>query len=80
MKPQFKGLVAAIFGLVVTTLMILVKVVPLVPGHFTRYEWIALAIWAGLGLLIRTPPDETYFRRRAEATKSSPITGATEEP
>jgi amino acid transporter len=80
MKPQFKGLAAAIFGLVVTTLMILVKVVPLVPGHFTRYEWIALAIWAGLGLLIRTPPGETYFRRRAEAAESSSITGATEEP
>jgi len=35
--------------------MILVKVVPAVPGHFTRYEWIALVIWGGLGVLVRTP-------------------------
>jgi hypothetical protein len=37
----------------VTLLMILVKILPLVPGHFTRYEWLALAIWATLGYLAR---------------------------
>jgi len=62
MKPSARGLAAAIFGLLVTSLMIFVKIVPIIPGHFTRYEWIALAIWAGIGLLIRTPPNETYFR------------------
>ena len=72
MKPQFRGMAAAIFGLVVTTLMVLVKVVPIVPGHFTRYEWIALAIWAGIGLLIRTPRSQEYFRQNAEATSASP--------
>jgi hypothetical protein len=35
--------------------MILVKVLPIVPGHFTIYEWIALAIWATLGFLMRLP-------------------------
>jgi hypothetical protein len=35
--------------------MILVKLVPLVPGHFTRYEWLALALWAGAGAMIRAP-------------------------
>ncbi len=25
------------------------KVLPQVPGHFTHYEWIALAVWVGLG-------------------------------
>jgi len=24
---------------------------PIIPGHFTHYEWIALAIWASLGFL-----------------------------
>jgi hypothetical protein len=33
--------------------MVLVKVVPVIPGHFTRYEWMALAVWAGLGAVIR---------------------------
>jgi len=29
--------------------------VPFVPGHFTRYEWMALALWAALGASIRVP-------------------------
>ena len=54
MKPASIGFVAAVFGLLVTSFMILGKVVPVVPGHFTRYEWIALAIWSGVGLLLKT--------------------------
>jgi basic amino acid/polyamine antiporter, APA family len=54
MKPRFLGRLAAVFGLVVTALMILVKVLPFVPGHFSVYEWIALAAWATLGVLART--------------------------
>jgi amino acid transporter len=53
MKPNLAGRVAAGFGALATVLMILVKVLPIVPGHFTRYEWIALAIWAALGALMR---------------------------
>jgi hypothetical protein len=41
--------------MLVTILMVLVKVIPVIPGHFTRYEWIALAIWAALGALLRVP-------------------------
>lgn len=55
MKPAFRGRAAAVFGLLVTSMMVLVKVVPLVPGHFTRYEWLALALWAAAGALIRVP-------------------------
>jgi len=60
MQPGLRGRAAAAFGLLVTALMVLVKVVPVVPGHFTRYEWIALAIWAALGLLITLPVSGTY--------------------
>jgi amino acid transporter len=52
MKPALAGRAAAIIGLLVTSLMILAKVVPFVPGHFTRYEWIALGVWCGLGVLV----------------------------
>jgi amino acid transporter len=39
----------AVFGLLVGIVMLLMKIVPLVPGHFTGYEWLALAIWVALG-------------------------------
>jgi basic amino acid/polyamine antiporter, APA family len=52
MKPALGGRAAAMVGLLVTSMMILAKIVPVVPGHFTIYEWIALVIWAGLGWLI----------------------------
>jgi len=53
MRPSILGRAAAATGLVVTSLMILMKVPPTVPGHFTIYEWIALAAWLVLGLLLR---------------------------
>jgi amino acid transporter len=53
MATDFPGRAAASFGILVTLLMILVKILPLVPGHFTRYEWLAVAIWATLGYLAR---------------------------
>ena len=49
MKPATAGRVAALIGLLVTSLMIVAKVVPVIPGHFTRYEWIALGVWIALG-------------------------------
>jgi basic amino acid/polyamine antiporter, APA family len=39
------------FGLLVAVAMALMKIVPLVPGHFTIYEWIALDVWIALGLI-----------------------------
>ena len=56
MKPSLAGRAAAVFGVLVTVLMVLVKVVPIVPGHFTLYEWMAVAIWAGIGALMRVSP------------------------
>lgn len=53
MRPHGVGQAAAIFGLLVTSTMILVKVVPLIPGHFSWHEWVALGIWAALGTIVR---------------------------
>jgi APA family basic amino acid/polyamine antiporter len=39
------------FGLLVAVAMLLMKVVPAVPGHFTIYEWLALGIWIALGII-----------------------------
>src|SRR5579864_2687744 len=39
----------ASFGLLVGIAMGLMKIIPVVPGHFTVYEWIALAAWIAVG-------------------------------
>jgi hypothetical protein len=57
MRPSSFGKAAAIAGMVVTILLMLLKVLPQVPGHFTRYEWAALVVWVGLGILVRRNAD-----------------------
>ena len=47
--------IVAGFGLLVAIAMLLMKVVPAIPGHFTVYEWLALGIWIALGALARRP-------------------------
>jgi amino acid transporter len=37
-------------GAAVSVAIILMKIVPGVPGSFTRAEWIAFALWSGIGL------------------------------
>lgn len=55
MKPDWRGQAAAVFGILVTSMMCLAKVLPMVPGHFTRYEWIALALWTAIGVMLSVP-------------------------
>jgi basic amino acid/polyamine antiporter, APA family len=49
----------AVVGLLVGLSMIFMKLAPVVPGHFSRYEWLALCIWIILGVVA--------LRRRATA-------------
>jgi len=48
-KVSAAGKAAAILGLVVAVALALMKIVPIIPGHFTVYEWLALAVWCVLG-------------------------------
>jgi basic amino acid/polyamine antiporter, APA family len=41
----------AAFGLLVAVAMVLMKLLPAVPGHFSRYEWLALGAWIALGAI-----------------------------
>jgi amino acid transporter len=41
----------AIFGLAIAIALALMKVIPIIPGHFTLYEWVALASWCVLGAI-----------------------------
>jgi APA family basic amino acid/polyamine antiporter len=54
--PQHSKLSAAerlvaSLGLLVAIAMLLMKVVPAIPGHFTVYEWLALGSWVALGVI-----------------------------
>ena len=60
------------FGLAVTSLMVLVKVFPVVPGHFSRYHWMALAIWGVLGALIRVPSNRKISEYKIEVPDVAP--------
>src|ERR1700686_996931 len=42
-------------GIVVSLLLFLMKVLPVVPGHFSPAEWIALGIWVALGAILHRP-------------------------
>jgi basic amino acid/polyamine antiporter, APA family len=43
-------------GILVSLLLLLMKLVPAFPGHFTQAEWIALAIWLTIGTLFHRRP------------------------
>jgi APA family basic amino acid/polyamine antiporter len=73
MKPPWLRRSAAVAGLIVTSAMILVKVVPLVPGHFTWHEWIAVAIWGALGIAVRAsrnPDPLQHSEMKVQSVKS----------
>jgi hypothetical protein len=48
----------AAMGGVVSSLLLLMKWIPGVPGHFTLAEWIALGAWLALGFGIRRRPQQ----------------------
>ena len=49
--PGVQRRVAAV-GAAVGACMVLMKVLPFVPGHFNGYEWLALSGWITSGLLL----------------------------
>jgi APA family basic amino acid/polyamine antiporter len=49
-------------GLLVAIAMLLMKVVPAIPGHFTMYEWLALVIWIALGMIAHRKGTDLVLR------------------
>jgi len=43
----------AVAGMIIALLLAAMKLLPSIPGHFSRYEWIALLVWAATGLALR---------------------------
>jgi len=50
MGPAPRERMVAAVGVLVGLLMILMKIVPGIPGHFSGYDWLALVTWSALGL------------------------------
>jgi APA family basic amino acid/polyamine antiporter len=44
-------------GILVSLLFVLMKLLPVFPGHFTFWEWIALTVWLLLGVVLRRRPN-----------------------
>jgi basic amino acid/polyamine antiporter, APA family len=55
MKPPSRQKAVATLGALVACAMVLMKVLPFVPGNFSRWEWLALALWLLTGILIGRP-------------------------
>ncbi|HEX6908304.1 MAG TPA: APC family permease, partial [Terriglobales bacterium] len=56
MRPLPLRRAVAILGVVVAVGMVFMKILPFIPGHFSVYEWIALAAWICLGWALRKRP------------------------
>jgi APA family basic amino acid/polyamine antiporter len=52
MGPAPHQRLIAMIGAMVGAAMVLMKVIPGVPGHFSGYEWLALAVWTALGVVL----------------------------
>lgn len=52
MKPRLQEFLIALLGAIVALAMALMKVFPFVPGHFSSWEWLVLALWIILGTLL----------------------------
>jgi len=53
LSPTAAGRRVAFTGATVTLLMVLMKLLPFVPGHFSRYEWLAFFLWCALGAAVK---------------------------
>ena len=51
-ENSLKARFIATIGAVVALLLLLMKLVPALPGHFSHAEWIALGVWLALGILL----------------------------
>ncbi len=55
MRPPARERAIAALGALVGLAMVLMKILPFVPGNFSRWEWLALGLWLLTGILIGRP-------------------------
>jgi amino acid transporter len=71
MRPRTVDRLIAILGVLVGIAMILMKLVPIVPGHFSGWEWLTLALWIILGTLVWRPRNIPQTAKPAPSTVDS---------
>ena len=52
LEKRPRGRAVAGFAAAISLVLVLMKVIPAFPGHFSRAEWIALAIWLLIGAVM----------------------------
>ncbi len=55
MRPAPIDRALAVAGALVGASLLVMKLVPAVPGHFTRWEFVALGLWIALGAAVHRP-------------------------
>lgn len=63
MRPAFLDRMIALLGALVGLAMVLMKLLPFVPGHFSGWEWLALLLWIILGNLVGRPTSSWHKSR-----------------
>jgi amino acid transporter len=48
-ERRFRARLLTLLGILVAALLLVMKLLPAFPGHFTQAEWLALAIWLATG-------------------------------
>lgn len=51
-EPRMRMRLIAGLGIAVSLLLLVMKLLPVFPGHFTVFEWLALALWLVLGAVL----------------------------
>jgi len=73
MRPDAAGFFIALTGALVGLAMALMKFLPMVPGHFTGWEWLAFGLWIILGACIGHPVrKQTVAAKNSENTELNP--------
>lgn len=65
MRPGAGARIVAVIGLFVGVLFAAMKVLPGIPGHFDRYEWLALGSWCVLGVALHAVERRSAANREA---------------
>jgi amino acid transporter len=71
MRPRVAARLIALLGALVGFAMVLMKLLPFVPGHFSGWEWLALGLWIIFGTLIGRPRSTQLAMEKTDQERDS---------